>query len=47
MAYPNVFQHDKASVHKVREGKVGVEKVEWPAQRSDLNCTEHLWDTSE
>lgn len=47
-----MFQNDNAPVHKARSiktwcAKADVEKLEWPAQNPDLNCTEHFWDELE
>lgn len=47
---PNLFQHNSGPVHNAPStyytwfAKVGVEKLEWPAQSFDFNNTEHLWN---
>ena len=46
---PFMFQHHNANVHKVRAiqkwfVELGVEALDWPAQRSDLNLIAHPWD---
>jgi hypothetical protein len=49
---PFLFQLDNAPVHKARSvqkccvGK-SVEELDWPAQSSNLNPIEHLWDELE
>jgi len=49
---PFLFQHDFAPVHKARSIKTwmsefGVEELDWPAKRPDLNPIEHLGDELE
>lgn len=49
---PFLFQHDCARVQKAGPIKTwmnefGVEEVHWPAQSTDPNPTEHLWDELE
>lgn len=49
---PNLFHQDNAGVNKMKSIKtwcatVGVVELEWPAESSDKNSTEHLWDKPE
>ena len=49
---PFLFQHDNAPMHKARSiqkwfFEIGVEELDCPAQISDLNPIEHLWDEME
>lgn len=46
----NMFQHDHLHSMSSMEtcfAKIGVEKLECPAQGPDLNPSEHLWDDVE
>ena len=47
-----LFQHDNAPVYKVRSiqkwlVEIGVEELEWPSQRPNLNPIKNLWDELE
>ena len=47
-----LFQHDNAPVHKTRSiqnwfVEIGLEELDWQAQRPDLNPIEPLWDELE
>uniref|UniRef100_A0A4W5QVF5 Bromo domain-containing protein n=1 Tax=Hucho hucho TaxID=62062 RepID=A0A4W5QVF5_9TELE len=49
---PFLLHLDSGSVHKARSiqkwfVKIGVEELDWPAQRRDLNPIEQLWDELE
>jgi hypothetical protein len=49
---PFLIQHDNAHVHKARSiqkwfVEIGVEELDWPAQRPDLNPIEHIWNELE
>ena len=44
---PFLFQYHSVSVHKDRNkwfSLFGGEEIDWPAQRTDLNPIQHLWD---
>ena len=49
---PLLFQHDNDPMHKVRSRQkwlveIGVEELDWPSRRPDLNLIEHIWDELE
>jgi hypothetical protein len=49
---PFLFQRDISPVHKASFvqkwfDEIGVEELDWPAQRPDLNPIKHLWDELE
>ncbi|GFS86171.1 transposable element Tcb1 transposase [Trichonephila clavipes] len=49
---PILFQQDNCFIHTSRLGQtwfeeMGVQKLDWPSQRPNLNPTEHLWDKLE
>ena len=49
---PFQFQHDNGPMQKARSKhkwfvEIGVEELDWPAQRPDLNPIEHIWDELE
>ena len=49
---PFLFQHDNATVHKVRSiqkwfVEICMEELDWPVQSPDLNSFKHIWDKLE